>query len=134
MSYFEFPHTRTYDSDLGWLIKQVNSYEEVINTLNTWIAENEPKLADMEALYQALISGNLPDGVQKGIEKWCSENMIDLVGELVKLVFFGITDDGYFVAYIPESWNDIIFNTTGLDILLPDVDYGHLVLSYNVGG
>lgn len=134
MSYFEFPHTRTYDSDLGWLIKHVNSYDETIATLNEWIAENTPKLEDMEALYQALISGDLPEGVQEGIEKWCRENMGDLLGQLAKIVFFGITDDGYFVAYIPESWSDIIFNTTGYDITIPDVDFGHLTLSFEIGG
>ena len=135
MSFFEFPHTRTYDSDLGWLIAHVNSYDETIAALNTWIEENTPKLEDMEALYQALISGDLPPGVQEGIEKWCRENMIDLIGELAKLVFFGINNDGYWVAYIPESWSDIIFNTTGLDISVPEQpDYGHLVLSFEIGG
>jgi len=134
MSFFEFPHTRTYDSDLGWLIKHVNSYDETINALNAWIAENEPKLNDMETLYQALISGDLPAGVQAGIEKWCRENMTELIGELAKMVFFGITDDGYFVAYIPEGWDDIIFNTTGYDITVPDMDFGHLTLSFEIGG
>ena len=39
MSFFEFPRTRTYDSDLGWLIKEVtriadqyNSFIEYMNT------------------------------------------------------------------------------------------------------
>lgn len=132
MSYFEFPHTRTYDSDLGWLIKHVGEYDEVIQALNDWIEENEPKLDDFETLYNMLLSGDLPLGVQKGIEKWMEIHAIDLVGKLVKMVLFGLTDDGYFVAYIPESWADIIFNTTGLDISVPDVDYGHLVLSLNV--
>ena len=134
MSFFDFPHTRTYDSDLGWLIKHVNSYDEVIEHLNEWIAENEPKLDDMEALYQALISGDLPPGVQEGIEKWCRENMADLVAEMAHLVFFGITDSGHFVAYVPETWSDIIFNTTGYDISIPGVDFGHLTLSFEVGG
>ena len=134
MSFFEFPHTRTYDSDLGWLIKQVNTYDETINALNAWIAKNEPKLNDMEILYQELISGDLPAGVQAGIEKWCRENMADLVAEMAHLVFFGITDDGYFVAYVPETWSDIIFNTTGYDISVPDIDFGHLTLSFEVGG
>lgn len=31
MSYFEFPHTRTYDSDLGWLIKQVKYLTDQVN-------------------------------------------------------------------------------------------------------
>lgn len=50
---------------------------------------------------------------------------------IVTMVFFGITDDGYFVAYIPESWDDITFYTTELDIFLPiQPEYGHLVLAY----
>ena len=134
MSYFEFPHTRTYDSDLGWLIKQVNSYDETINTLNAWIAENEPKLDDFEQLYNMLLAGDLPAGVQLGINRWMETHAIDIVGELVKMIFFGITDYGYFVAYIPEGWDDIIFNTSGYDIPTPDIDFGHLMLSFDVGG
>lgn len=133
MSYFEFPHTRTYDSDLGWLIKKVTSYDEVIQTLNSWISENEPKLEDFEKLYDMLLSGDLPAGVQEGINKWMQLNAVDIVGKLVKSVFFEITDDGHFVAWIPDSWNDITFNTTYYDIVLsdhPEYGYGHLVLSY----
>lgn len=134
MSFFEFPHTRTYDSDLGWLIKHVTSFDETIDTLNAWIAENQPKLDDFETLYNMLISGNLPSGVQEGINKWMRLHALDIVGELVKMVWFGLNDDGYFVAYIPESWADIIFNTTGLDIQIAGYDYGHLVLSFEIGG
>lgn len=131
MSNFEFPHTRTYDSDLGWLIRQVNSYDDVIKVLNDWIAENQPKIDDFEKLYEMLISGDLPLGVQEGIFKWCSENIADILGSIVKNVFFGLTQDGYFVAYIPDSWDDITFNTSEMDIFLPNVpEYGHLILSY----
>lgn len=130
MSYFDFPHTRTYDSDLGWLIKHVNEYDEVIAALNNWIAENEPKFEDFQKLYDMLMSGDLPPGVQEGINEWMRNHAVDVVGELVKMVFFGLTDDGYFVAFIPESWDDIIFNTTDYDIFIPDTDYGRLVLSY----
>lgn len=50
-------------------------------------------------------------------------------------VFFGLTDSGYFVAYIPENWNQIVFNTTGYDINIPiELDYGHLVLSFDIDG
>ena len=131
MSFFEFPHTRTYDSDLGWLIKHVNTYDETIQTLNTWISENQPKLDDFENLYNMLMAGNLPPGVQEGINKWMQLHALDIIGELVKMVYFGITDTGYFVAYIPDGWDDIIFNTTGYDISISDYDFGHLCLSFN---
>lgn len=134
MAFFnEFPHTRTYDNDLGWLIKNVKSYDDVIASLNTWIETNTPRIEDLEEFKNALESGDLPEGVKDGIRNWCSENLIDLMAETIKNVFFGLTDTGYFVAYIPESWDDITFNTSDYDIVLedrPDVDYGHLILSY----
>lgn len=43
MSYFEFPHTRTYDDDLGWLIRAV---EELKKQLNSYIELNSIKFAD----------------------------------------------------------------------------------------
>lgn len=47
------------------------------------------------------------------------------------LVFFGLTDDGHFVAYIPESWDCIAFGTTGYDQPYGcDGVYGRLTLSY----
>lgn len=50
---------------------------------------------------------------------------------LLKMIIVGINDSGYIVYYIPESWDDITFNTTQLDIFIPDfTEYGHLVLSY----
>ena len=129
MSFFEFPHTRTYDSDLGWLIRQCKTNEEAISALNQWKEETQPTIDDFKHLYDMMLAGDLPLGVQKGIEKWMRQNAIDLIGELVKMVFFGITIDGYFVAYIPESWDDIIFGTTGLDDFPAGVEYGHLTLS-----
>lgn len=129
MSFFEFPHTRTYDTDLGWLIKHVGSYDETIQTLNDWISENQPKIDDFENLYNMLMAGDLPEGVQEAIEIWLRNNAADIVPDIVKNVFFGL-ENGYFVAYIPDSWADIIFGTSGLDDFPAGVDFGHLTLSY----
>lgn len=43
MSFFEFPNTRTYDTDLGWLIKTVNMMN---NTLAQFVSLNTIKYAD----------------------------------------------------------------------------------------
>lgn len=134
MSYFEFPHTRTYDSDLGWLIKSVKKLIECCEDMQQWRIDHEEAYNQLKALYDAIMSGTFPPEVVTALNKWMMVNGRDLVGELVKMVFFGITDDGYFVAYIPEYWDDIIFNTTGYDINLPDFDFGHLVLSFEIGG
>lgn len=50
---------------------------------------------------------------------------------LATMIFLEITDSGYIVYNIPQSWKTITFNTTGLDIELQAMpEYGHLVLSY----
>lgn len=133
MAFFDFPHTRTYDSDLGWLIKRVSGYDETIAALDAWIAENTPRIEDLEAFKAALESGILPAGVQRGIETWLLANGETIIKTIIKNVWFGLTEAGYFVAYVPESWADIIFKTTGLDVdLALEPEYGHLVLQYNV--
>ena len=132
MSYFEFPHTRTYDSDLGWLIKTVKELTELVDNLDDWKIQHEEEYEQLKALYDAVMAGNFPESITNAFNKWMQQNALNLVGELVKMVFFQITDEGYFVAYIPDSWADIIFNTTGYDIIISDVDYGHLTLSFNI--
>ena len=134
MSFYEFPHTRTYDSDLGWLIKTVKDLLKCCDEMQQWKIDHEAEYEQLKALYDAVMSGVFPPEIVEALNKWMMANGRDLVGELVKMVFFGITDDGYFVAYIPEYWDDIIFNTTGYDINLPDFDFGHLVLSFEIGG
>lgn len=134
MSYFEFPHTRTYDSDLGWLIKTVKAINDAVESMEAWKTTHEAEYEQLKALYDAIMSGNFPPSVAEAFDKWMQKNGLDIIGEMVKMVFFGITDTGYFVAYIPEGWDDIIFNTTGFDISVPGFDYGHLTLSFEVGG
>lgn len=75
--------------------------------------------------------------VQEWIDTFNYEPLLNTVKTMVQKyltagVYFGITEDGYFCAYIPESWKNIQFNTTGLDIDVPlQPEYGHLVLSYD---
>lgn len=131
MSYFEFPHTRTYDSDLGWLIKTVKELTECCTEMQDWKETHEEEYKQLKALYDAVMAGTFPPSIVNAFKTWMEKNALDLVGELIKMVTFGITEEGYFVAYIPDSWADIIFNTTGLDIFPVGVDFGHLTLSFN---
>ena len=130
MSFFEFPHTRTYDGDLGWLIKTVSSYDEVIQALNNWISENEPKINEIYLFMEQLQSGTIPEGLKEAIYSWATKNLLPIVAKTLKTVVFGLTDDGYFVATYTDSWSDIIFNTTEYDIWTPlQTQFGHLTLS-----
>ena len=57
---------------------------------------------------------------------------------LANMIYVYISDAGYIIYYIPENWNDVSFNTTGLDISneelannghIANYEYGRLVLS-----
>ena len=54
------------------------------------------------------------------------------------MIYVWISDAGYIIYNVPESWDDITFNTTGLDIQneqladnghVANYEYGRLVLS-----
>lgn len=125
MAFFnEFPYTRTYDSDLAWLIKHVKKLLDCCDTAQEQLEKLNQFMADIE-------NGDFPEAVVTAFKKWMNDNLLNIVGDLVKQVFFGLTSDGYFVAYIPDSWDDIKFNTTEYDIKIPTFEvFGHLVLSY----
>lgn len=129
---YEFPYTdpNLYNDD--WLLHTVKEVLASVEDLDHWREEHTAEYEQLKALYDAIMSGNFPPSIVDAFNRWARVNMPSLVKEMIKSVFFGLTDDGYFVAFIPESWADIIFNTTGLDITIPGVDYGHLVLSFNV--
>lgn len=129
MSFFEFPNTRTYDSDLGWLIRTVHSHDETLKALDEWAENTALSVKELEDFKKALEDGNLPQGVRDGLFTWATLNMPALIAETIKSVFFTL-ENGYFVAYIPDSWDEITFGTSGLDDFPVGVDFGHLTLSY----
>ena len=131
MAFFEFPHTRSYDSDLGWLIRKYDDLSKSYDTLMDCCQDVQTRLQALEDLYNMIMSGDFPDVIKNAFYRWMSDNALDIIGMLATTMFFEISDAGYWIAYVPDSWADIIFNTTGLDITLAlQPDYGHLVLSY----
>lgn len=131
MLFNEYPYTNYNDYNLDWLIKTARSLLDRMDAAEKWQEEHQKAYQELKDLYDAVMSGNFPPSIQEAFEKWMRENALDLVGELVKTVFFGLTETGYFCAYIPESWKDIKFGTTGLDDFPECFDeFGHLTLTY----
>ena len=110
-----------YDDSLSYyevLCKVVNYINNLIDTNNQIIEYADELKAELKV-------------VQNWIDNFDTSYAESIIREyLATMIFVEISDAGYFVYYIPESWDDITFNTTGLDITIPDTDYGRLVLSY----
>ena len=60
MSFFEFPHTRTYDSDLGFIIKWIRENQPAIENLEEWRSTHEREYQILSDKVDGLIN-NLVD-------------------------------------------------------------------------
>ena len=88
---------------------------------------NAQDIADLQKAMQELKDGGLLDYYEKQIYDWIQAHMADLLSAGIRQVYFGLTDDGYFCAYAPESWSDIQFDTGAV---YGRSDYGRLILKF----
>lgn len=127
----KYNYTDFHELNLDWLIEAVKELAKEVDSLDEWKSDFSEEYEAFKQFIAQIESGELPDSFIDAIYKWLSANALELVGRMVNMVIFNITDDGYFVAYIPESWDEIQFSTTGLDTFTDlQPEYGHLVLSY----
>ena len=130
---YEFPYTDPNFYNDDWLLSKMKELLVWMEETDTWKNEYAQAYEDFKRMIEDIENGTFPESVQNAFYKWMKLNALDLVGEMVKCVFFEISLEGYFIAWIPDGWEDIIFNTTYYDIVLsahPEYEYGHLVLSY----
>ena len=107
LSYYEFL-CKVRDK-LNELIKQDEVFGEALRQLEKELAEINQWIANFDTTF-----------VKKLVDKY-----------VATMIFVGISDTGYIFYDMPESWGDIQFGTTGLDIDVTSMpEYGHLVLSY----
>lgn len=124
----EYPYTDFHELNLSWVVARIKILMDQVKNLEDWRAQHEDEYQELKDLYDAVMSGNFPPSIVAAFEDWMSRNAIDLVGKLVKHVFFGLTNDGYFCAWIPDNWSDITFDTIDT---WGDPLFGHLMLMYD---
>ena len=99
---------------------------KVVTYLNNVIEGTNGVIDDVEELKNDLAT------VQNWINNFDTKYAEKIIAQYIAtIIFFKLTDSGYFVAYIPENWESIKFGTTGLDVDAPiQPEFGHLVLLY----
>lgn len=84
---------------------------------------------ELQELFEKFMQSGFDDYYADQVEAWIDSHLQYIFDHTVKQVYFGLTDDGHFIAYIPESWDDIFFDT-GFDYSLDT--YGRLILRWDV--
>ena len=99
---------------------------KVVHYINDLIDSDKEIVKDIDELKAELAV------VQQWIDNYDTSFIEEVVQNYIAtMVFFGLTDDGYFVAYIPNGWESITFETTEYDAIVDLMpEFGHLVLRY----
>lgn len=114
-------------------IKAICEYlwKTICFTENT--AENYQAVQDaldkLETEFEKFKESGFNDYYKVQVQKWVSENLDYVFTQVAKQVYFGLNLEGYFVAYIPQSWNEIVFDTGHV---YAEDTYGHLILRWEV--
>ena len=112
--------------DLVCNFDKVEHYlDYVAELMNQWGIEFD---SEMQAQFEEMWNV-INNGIENGVEHWINSNLTYIFDKVVKQVYFGLNEQGYFVAYIPDGWDDIVFDTGasyGLDT------YGRLILRWDV--
>ena len=126
-----------YDDSLSYyeaVCKVGEKLNEVIEVLNqdgkNFTALQVAVNALKEEFEQFKASG-FDDYYAQQVENWVNDNLTYVFDKVIKQVYFGLTLDGHFVAYIPSGWSDIMFDT-GMNYSLDT--YGRLILRWNTSG
>ena len=84
-------------------------------------------IKELEDAFTKFMESGFDDYYKQQVDAWIDANFQTIMNSLMgKMLFFGLTDDGYFVAYIPKKW-ELAFDT---DIVSDSENYGRLQIFY----
>lgn len=107
--------------------KVIDFTNEMADQLNL----NTETVNELKALFEKFVESGFKDYYYQLLAEWFDKNAFEIYNLVAKQVFFGLTDDGYFCAYVPDSLADIEFDTGAV---YDSYTYGRLILRYNVDG
>ena len=97
----------------------------IANLMNEWNIEFTTEMEKQFADLWNTVNGEFKDK----FDVWFNDNISEYITEHIKNCYFGLTLDGYFIAYIPDNWNELVFDT-GYNY--GEDTYGRLILRWDV--
>jgi hypothetical protein len=113
------------------LCKQLHELVCYADMLGQKIDLDHAAIDELEKQFEKFMESGFDEYYKEQIEAWIEAHMPDIIGQTIKMVYFGLTDDGHFCAYIPDAWSDITFDTGAV---FGRTDYGRLILRFEADG
>lgn len=125
LSYYEVlckvvDYTNNLNSNQIEIVNELTDVETDINQLKEDVAYLSEELEKVK-------NGDYVSLYIDSLSNWIDNNLQEMVKKIVKYISFGLSNDGHFVAYVPDTWDFITFDTIvdGNSEL-----YGHLILRW----
>ena len=110
---------------------EIDKLVNYANELGVKLNVTHQDVEELKKLFQDFIEHGFEKYYEEQIEKWFQEHAWEIYQKIAKQVFFGLTSDGYFCAYVPDSWKEITFDTGAV---YGRSDYGRLCLKFDPEG
>ena len=127
-----------YDSSLSYyellckVSESLNKTMQNVNAINENGQSMQAEIEELQRLFEEFKTSGFDDYYAARMEQWIRDNAERIIKEMMLTgLWFGLTSDGYFCAYIPETWDDVTFDTGSV---YGRNDYGCLILRTNVNG
>lgn len=123
-----------YDDSLSYyellckVVAKLNEVIELVQGTPDVIEEIQAAIAELQQEMEDFKEHGFDDYYAEQVNQWITDNFEYIFSTIIRQVFFGLTLEGYFVAYVPESWNDIVFDT---GFVYGEEDYGRLILRWD---
>lgn len=127
----QYWNVKSQEERIKWLACNIKKLIEFVDMLASGLNATDDELEKLYEEFEKFKESGFDDYYAAQIEQWINDNLGYLFTTLAKQVYFGLTSDGYFCAYIPESWSDITFDT---GMVYGQFDYGRLILRFTADG
>lgn len=121
-----------YDDSLSYyellakIQQKCNELIDANNYLQEWQATQDEVIRELTQQVEDFINGGYRQDFDQFAQAWLSQNIQQALVEATHMVFFALTEDGYFTAFIPTKWS-FVFDTI-MDY--SNVNYGSLTIKY----
>lgn len=110
------------------LCEKLTELFDYAQMLAVTLNQDTAAIKELQAAFKRFMESGFDDYYKAQVIAWIDAHMREVLEAITrKMVFFGLTSDGYFCAYIPDSWHEISFDTGAV---FGRSDYGRLILRF----